>query len=63
MSATRATMARESDRNRLVRLAREGLDYARDTGSEDAERDYRRCLADLGVDEAGDDLQPASVKS
>ena len=62
MSATRTAMARESDRNRLVRLARERLAVAVETEDADAAEAARAALAGLGVDEAGDDLQPASVK-
>jgi len=58
----RATTARESDRNRLVRLARERLAVAIETEDADAAEAARAALAGLGVDEAGDDLQPASVK-
>ena len=47
------------DRNRLVRLARERLDVARETEDDDAADVARKTLADLGVDEAGDDLPGA----
>ena len=45
-----------TDRNRLVRLARERLDVALETEDDDAADVARKTLADLGVDEAGDDL-------
>jgi len=63
VSATRTAMARESDRNRLVRLARERLAVAVETEDADAAEAARAALAGLGVDDAGDDLQPAPVLS
>lgn len=51
------------ERDRLVRNAREALDHACDTGNEGEERAARATLASLGVDEAGDDLQPVEVTS
>lgn len=49
------------ERDRLVRDAREALDHACDTGNEGEEQAARAVLASLGVDEAGDDLQPGDA--